>query len=490
MVLQELGQKLKDALNKLNKSDNIDQKLLKEMLTTLSIALIKSDVNLHLVKKLTSNIQSKFDEIQEETGNKKLMLQKAVVKELQNMLTSKKKPYTMVRGKPNVVMFVGLQGSGKTTTITKLALYYKNRGYRPAVIAADTFRAGAYEQLQMNAKKAGVPFFGMKDESDPVKVAKTGVETFKKEKNNLILVDTSGRHKQDSELFKEMQDVKKAINPDSIIFVMDGAIGQAAFAQAKAFKDAVDVGSVIITKLDGHANGGGALSAVAATGSPIIFIGTGEKVKEIEEFDAESFVRKLLGMSDIRGVAKLAQEFAENKEYKTMVKHLKEGNLTIRDWKEQLTNLQKMGQLGSIMQMIGFKDSQLAGDSIEKKFKNFMVILDSMTDRELDGNAKTMLQEESRLQRIARGSGRDMREVLELFEQIKMFQKCIDRLPKSVRQQLTNSKASSGNMSEAAMMEEVKKMLPRGVSQAQLNQVMRQLQSGQMPSMGGRRGKR
>ena len=197
MVLQELGQKIKDALNKLNKSDNIDQKLLKEMLTTLSIALIKSDVNLHLVKKLTSNIQSKFDEIQEETGNKKLMIQKAVVKELQNMLTSKKKAYVMVRGKPNVVMFVGLQGSGKTTTCTKYANFYQKKGWKVGLVCADTFRAGAFDQLKQNATKCRIPFYGSYTEMDPVKIAEEGVSYFKKLKYEVIIVDTSGRHKQD-----------------------------------------------------------------------------------------------------------------------------------------------------------------------------------------------------------------------------------------------------------------------------------------------------
>ena len=177
-------------------------------------------------------------------------------------------------------------------------------------------------------------------------------------------------------------------------------------------------------------------------------------------------------MGDLKGISRLAKDFAENEEYKTMIKHLQAGTLTVRDWKEQLSNLQKMGQLGSIMQMIGLNQPMFQGMNIEKKFKGYMVILDSMTDRELDGPAKGMLGDESRLKRLAHGSGRDIREVSELFEQIKMFQQCIDRLPKAMRQQLSNPNAQ-GN--EAQMMAQVQRMLPKGVSQAQLQQMMRQM---------------
>lgn len=158
-------------------------------------------------------------------------------------------------------MFVGLQGSGKTTTCTKYALYYKKQGWRVALVCADTFRAGAFDQLKQNATKAGIPFFGSYTETDPVKLARDGVEQFKKEKYEIIIVDTSGKHKQEESLFEEMKQVATAISPDITLFVMDSSIGQAAHDQAAAFKAKVEVGAVIITKLDGHAKGGGALSA-------------------------------------------------------------------------------------------------------------------------------------------------------------------------------------------------------------------------------------
>nr|GMD19665.1 signal recognition particle 54 kDa protein 2 [Ipomoea batatas] len=193
-------------------------------------------------------------------------------------------------------MFVGLQGSGKTTTCTKYAYYHQRKGWKPALVCADTFRAGAFDQLKQNATKAKIPFYGSYTESDPVKIAVEGVERFKKENCDLIIVDTSGRHKQEAALFEEMRQVSEATKPDLVIFVMDSSIGQAAFDQAQAFKQSVAVGAVIVTKMDGHAKGGGALSAVAATKSPVIFIGTGEHMDEFEVFDVKPFVSRLLGL--------------------------------------------------------------------------------------------------------------------------------------------------------------------------------------------------
>ena len=201
MVLQELGERIRDALNKLNKSDEIDQKLLNDMVNSLGLALLKADVKIQLVKKVQTNIREKFLEIQEETGNKKLMIQRQVVKELQNMLTSKKQPYKMEKGKSNVVMFVGLQGSGKTTTCTKYANFYQKKGWKVGLVCADTFRAGAFDQLKQNATKCRIPFYGSYTEMDPVKIAEEGVTFFKEKKFEIIIVDTSGRHKQEEALF-------------------------------------------------------------------------------------------------------------------------------------------------------------------------------------------------------------------------------------------------------------------------------------------------
>ena len=498
MVLQELGQKLKDALNKLNKSDNIDQKLLKEMLTTLSIALIKSDVNLHLVKKLTTNIQSKFDEIQEETGNKKLMIQKAVVKELQNMLTSKKKAYTMVRGKPNVVMFVGLQGSGKTTTCTKYANFYQKKGWKVGLVCADTFRAGAFDQLKQNATKCRIPFYGSYTEMDPVKIAEEGVSYFKKLKYEIIIVDTSGRHKQEDALFEEMKQVSAATSPNDIIFVMDSHIGQACHAQAEAFKKTVDIGSVIITKLDGHAKGGGALSAVAATESPIIFIGTGEHFEDFEQFNPESFIKRLLGMGDIKGLFEKVQEVISKESQEKLTKNLAKGIFSLRDMRDQYTSVMKMGPLDKVMNMIpGMSNIMPEGSEKEatKKMKKYLCIMDSMTDGELDGKQKI---DESRIKRIARGSGALIVEVQILLNEYKNFQKMVGKMGGLIKG--GGSELTEMQRNPSQFMNKLGGMLPQNLLQqmggtGNIMNMMKEFQSlegmsGLMKGSKGRRGKK
>ena len=428
MVLQELGERIRDALNKLNKSDDIDQKLLNEMVNSLGLALLKADVKIQLVKKVQTNIREKFLEIQEETGNKKLMIQRQVVKELQNMLTSKKQPYKMEKGKPNVVMFVGLQGSGKTTTCTKYANFYQKKGWKVGLVCADTFRAGAFDQLKQNATKCRIPFYGSYTEMDPVKIAEEGVTFFKEKKFEIIIVDTSGRHKQEEALFDEMKQVSSAIKPQEIVFVMDSHIGQACHDQALAFKNAVDIGSVIITKLDGHAKGGGALSAVAATESPIIFIGTGEHFDEFEKFNPESFIKRLLGMGDIKGLFEKVQEVYSKETQEKLAKNLSKGIFSLRDMRDQYTSVMKMGPLDKVVNMIpGMSNLMPEGSEKEasKKMKRYLCMMDSMTDGELDGKNKI---DESRIKRIARGSGVTILEVKIMLEEYKRFSKIIERM--------------------------------------------------------------
>ena len=428
MVLQELGERIRDALNKLNKSDEIDQKLLNEMVNSLGLALLKADVKIQLVKKVQTNIREKFLEIQEETGNKKLMIQRQVVKELQNMLTSKKQPYKMEKGKPNVVMFVGLQGSGKTTTCTKYANFYQKKGWKVGLVCADTFRAGAFDQLKQNATKCRIPFYGSYTEMDPVKIAEEGVTFFKEKKFEIIIVDTSGRHKQEEALFDEMKQVSNAIKPQEIVFVMDSHIGQACHDQALAFKNAVDIGSVIITKLDGHAKGGGALSAVAATESPIIFIGTGEHFDEFEKFNPESFIKRLLGMGDIKGLFEKVQEVYSKETQEKLAKNLSKGIFSLRDMRDQYTSVMKMGPLDKVVNMIpGMSNLMPEGSEKEasKKMKRYLCMMDSMTDGELDGKNKI---DESRIKRIARGSGVTILEVKIMLEEYKRFSKIIEKM--------------------------------------------------------------
>lgn len=267
------------------------------------------------------------------------------------------------------------------------------------MVCADTFRAGAFDQLKQNATKAKIPFFGSYTESDPVAISAAGVAKFRAEKFDIIIVDTSGRHRQESELFKEMVEIGDAVEPNLTIMVLDGAIGQAAEAQSKAFKEAAGFGAIIVTKLDGHAKGGGAISAVAATKTPIMFIGTGEHLHDLEKFTPGPFISKMLGMGDLTGLMEhvqdmqAAQGFDQKEKREEMMKKLQQGVFTIRDMRDQLSTVMSMGPLGKLASMIpGMGEMLNAGGGSEedagKRLKRLIYIMDAMTTEELDSDGR------------------------------------------------------------------------------------------------------
>eukprot|EP00916_Digyalum_oweni_P006358 GHVL01010940.1.p1 GENE.GHVL01010940.1~~GHVL01010940.1.p1 ORF type:complete len:496 (+),score=88.47 GHVL01010940.1:140-1627(+) len=432
MVLAELGARITDALKNLNSVTVIDTKALDECLKEISAALLHSDVNVKYVMEMRNNIK-KIVNIQELASgtNKRKIIQKGVFNELIRMLTADKDPYQLKKGKPNVIMFVGLQGSGKTTTCGKFAHWYHRKGWKAALVCADTFRAGAFDQLKQNATKARIPFYGSYTESDPVKIAQEGVDQFKKEGYDLIIVDTSGRHSQESALFDEMKQVAEAIDPQDVVFVMDSHIGQACYDQAKAFRSSINVGSVIVTKLDGHAKGGGALSAVSATGAPIIFVGSGEHLDDFDAFNPKSFVSRLLGMGDLSGLFATIQDVVPLDKQPQMMNRLSQGLFTLRDMGDQFQNVLKIGPIGKMMSMIpGFDQGLIPKGSEQegvKRVKRFMTMLDSMTDAELDCE-KPMVA--SRVFRVAKGSGHTVAQVTELLDEFKKFSKLVGNMGK------------------------------------------------------------
>ncbi|KAK2956123.1 putative Signal recognition particle 54 kDa protein [Blattamonas nauphoetae] len=289
-----------DTFIKLGTNLILDDKTIDTVIRDVTVALLKADVNASYVQKLRDEVKSQLDPKRiTEWANKRYLVRQAIIQSLIKLIDPGIPPFQPKKGKTNVVMFIGLQGSGKTTTVAKYARYYQRKGFKPALICADTFRAGAFEQLQQNATKIKVPFWGKKDEIDPLAIAETGVDFMKQEKFDLIIVDTSGRHKQSADLLNEMEPVANAIKPDAIVLVMDSYIGHYAYEQAAAFRSKVKIGSIIITKLDGHAKGGGALAAVAATNSPILFLGDGEGFDALRVFTPSSFIRSLIGAGDV-----------------------------------------------------------------------------------------------------------------------------------------------------------------------------------------------
>eukprot|EP01125_Pyxidicula_operculata_P014155 TRINITY_DN46_c0_g1_i1.p1 TRINITY_DN46_c0_g1~~TRINITY_DN46_c0_g1_i1.p1 ORF type:complete len:478 (+),score=136.39 TRINITY_DN46_c0_g1_i1:71-1504(+) len=431
MVLAELSGKITGALMKMRNATVIDDSVIDEMLKEICNALVSADVNFKTVMTLRTNMKKSLNIEEMAAGlDKRRTIKKVVFEELVKMLDPGVETWKPQKGKTNVIMFVGLQGSGKTTTVTKMASYYKRKGWRPCLVCADTFRAGAFDQLAQNATRAKIPFYGSHTERDPVKISQDGVEKFKEAGYDIIIVDTSGRHKQEESLFEEMEQVANVVKPNQIIFVMDGAIGQAAVDQATAFKSKVDVGAVIITKLDGHAKGGGALSAVAATKSPIIFIGTGEGINDFQEFEVKSFVSRLLGLGDVKGMIDMIKEVVPKDSESKIAKRLQEGKFSLRDMYEQFQSMLKMGPLSQVMEMLpdtGFNQflKGVNGDVGHQKIKQYMTIMDSMTDQELDS---PKVLNPNRIARVARGSGRSVKEVNELLVQFKQFEKVVSKM--------------------------------------------------------------
>ncbi|KAK5166417.1 Signal recognition particle [Saxophila tyrrhenica] len=476
MVLQDLGRRINSAVTDLTRSPTLTEKAFDGMIKEICNALMEADVNIRLVTSLRKTIKSsvKLDQLPPH-ANKKRIIQKAVFDALVDIVNPHQTAYQPKKGKSNVIMFVGLQGAGKTTTCTKLARWYQARGFKTCLVCADTFRAGAFDQLKQNAIKAKIPYYGSLTQTDPVVVARDGVAKFKKERFEIIIVDTSGRHHQEDALFAEMVEIQGAVQPHQTVMVLDASIGQAAEAQSRAFKETADFGAIIITKTDGAAAGGGAISAVAATHTPIVFIGTGEHLLDLERFNPQSFVSKLLGMGDMQGLMELVQ--SQNLDQKPTMKNISAGKFTVRDMRDQIQNVTKMGPLSKMAGMIPGMGNMMQGmddEDASLKIKRMIYICDSMTAKELDSDGKIFSEQPTRMVRIARGSGTSVREVEEFLSQ----QQTMAGVAKSAKGMQANAQKAQGQMRG-------------GNKQQQMAAMQRQMQSmgggaggGGMPDMG------
>ncbi|TFL07475.1 signal recognition particle protein [Pterulicium gracile] len=507
MVLADLGRKLNAALSSLNRSAVVDEKVLDATLKEITAALLESDVNVKLVQSLRQKVKAKvkasFDGTDKSKDlNRKNVLQKAVFDELVALVDPGVEPYKPKKGICNVLMAVGLQGNGKTTTCTKLAVHYQKRGFRCAIVCADTFRAGAFDQTRQSATKAKVAYYGSYTETDPVAIAAQGVAKFKKERFDVIIVDTSGRHKQESELFEEMVQIGDAVHPNMTILILDASIGQAAEAQSHAFKESANFGAIIVTKMDGHAKGGGAISAVAATKTPIIFLGVGEHLQDLDRFSPQPFISKLLGLGDIQGLMEHMQDLATQNpdRQKDMVKKLEEGKLSIRDWREQIQNVMNMGPISKIASMIpGLPADLLSGsdDDGSQRMKRMLFITDSMTAAELDSDGSPFMTIAKdgkptgltwKVVRVAKGSGTSVREVEELLCQYRMMANMAKQAGGkngwlSSMQKMQNAAGGKGRgangMPTPAQISAMQRSLPPGA----LQQMQRQMRGGGMQEM-------
>jgi signal recognition particle subunit SRP54 len=423
-MLDNLKDSLQAAIKKIVNSSTVDEELIKELVKDVERALLQSDVDVHLVLEISKKLKERSLNEKIPPGlSKQNHIINILHSELSNLLGIKttdnqKDPLPLKPDKTNKILMLGIQGSGKTTMTAKLAKFLTGQGRTVRVIGADTHRPGALVQLRTMCEKANVEVYGQKDSKDPLKIIKDGLQQFEGSAPDVILIDTAGRHKQEKELLDEMNHIAKAVSPDLTILVIDGTIGQQCFNQAKAFHDAVPVGGIIITKLDSSANGGGALAASNATGARVMYIGTGEKIDDLEIFSSTRFVGRLLGMGDIQAILDFAKRL-ESESNDVRLKRITSGKMNIDDFYYQLEEMSRGGSMRSIIDNIPgisgmVKDSQL--DQMEDKIVKWRHIIQSMTGEE---KADPDMVNQSRTKRIAHGSGRSEHDVKDLIKNYK-----------------------------------------------------------------------
>lgn len=425
-MLDILKTGLRAALKKIVNSSGIDEALIKELAKDVQRALLQSDVNVKLVFEITKNLEQRsLNETPPPGLSRKDHIVKILYDELAKLLGVEEKQFSFQPGKLNKVLMLGIQGSGKTTITAKLSKFLTKQGYRVAVIGADTYRPGALTQLKTMCEKANVEVYGEENNKDSPQIVKNGLKHFENSTLDIILIDTAGRHKEEKDLLEEMTQISKVAQPDLALLIIDGTIGQQCYNQAEAFHKTVPVGGIIITKLDSSAKGGGALAAAAATGAQIMYIGTGERIDDLEKFSPTRFVGRLLGMGDIQALLDMAKRL-ESEGDEERLKRISHGKMNMEDFYYQIEEATRAGGLRSIMEsMPGFsgmvKEDQL--DQQEERMKKWRFIIQSMTKQE---KADPDLLNASRIKRIARGCGwseHDVKELLKAYKNSKDMMK-------------------------------------------------------------------
>ncbi|MEK6951967.1 MAG: signal recognition particle protein Srp54 [Nanoarchaeota archaeon] len=422
MVLDKLGSSLKNILKKIARAGTVDKKLIEELVKEIQKALLYADVNVKLVFELTNKIKERaLNEKVPTAVTQKEYLINIVYEELVKFLGEEKIELNL-KNKSNKILFVGLYGSGKTTTISKLGKYYQNRGKKVAFLALDVHRPAAIDQLEQLGNKLKIKVFSDRKEKNPVKIYKE----FKEELNkfDLVLIDTAGRDALSKELVKEIEELNKEIKPDERLLVISADIGQAAEKQAKQFHESVNITGVIASKMDGTAKAGGALVACAVSGAKIKFIGVGEKVDDLEEFNPKGFVGRLLGMGDLEALLEKAKVAIDEEKAEDLGKKLLKGEFNFLDLYEQVQAMNKLGPLNKILDLIpGMGNLNIPKEMLdvqEGKLEKWKYIMQSMTKKELEDPE---IIDSNRIERIAKGSGATTGEVRELLKQYRQAKK-------------------------------------------------------------------
>jgi len=419
-MLEKLGEVLRKATDKLTNAIFLDKNLVDSIIRDLQRALIEADVNVLLVKELSNKIKQVALDERIKGIEKKEHVIKLLHDELLKILGESKE--LKLQKTQNRIMLLGLYGAGKTTTIAKLGNYFAKRGNKTALIGLDVHRPAAPEQLKQLAEQNKLNCFIDSKEKNPLKIWKKYEKELKD--YDLILVDTAGRHTLDKELIKEIKDLDKKINPTEIILVMPADIGQAAKQQAQEFKDAVNITGVIITRMDSTAKAGGALTACAETKAPVYFIGAGEKINDIEEFNPERFLSRLLGMGDLQSLIEKIRSVTDESKQAKIQKRLEEGKLNLEDVVEQVKSMGSLGGFDKIKSMIpGLGKAKIPEGMLENqeaKVAKWEHIIKSMTKEEKE-NPELLEKQTSRIARIAKGAGVTTSNIRSLLKQYKML---------------------------------------------------------------------
>ena len=438
MAFDSLTEKLQNVFKNLRSKGRLTEDDVKAALREVKMALLEADVNFKVVKNFVKSVQERAVGQDVMNGlNPGQMVIKIVNDELINLMGSETTEIKLQPGsQKTVIMMMGLQGAGKTTTTAKLAGKFKLKGKKPLLVACDVYRPAAIKQLQINGEKQGVEVFSMGENQKPANIAKAALEHAEKNGNNLIILDTAGRLHIDEEMMEELQEIKNTIEVHQSILVVDAMTGQDAVNVAENFNEKIGIDGVIVTKLDGDTRGGAALSIKAVTGCPILYVGMGEKLSDLEQFYPDRMASRILGMGDVLSLIEKAGEEIDEEQARKMTEKLKKSQFDFEDYLESMKQMRKMGGLGSIMNMLpglggmgGLgkgKMPDIDADDAEQKMARVEAIIYSMTIKERQ-NPDIITPQRKR--RIAAGAGVDISEVNKMMKQFEQMRKMMKSFP-------------------------------------------------------------
>ena len=431
MAFENLSNKLQEVFKQLRGKGKLTEADVKAAMREVKIALLEADVNFKIVKQFINKVTERAigsDVLESLTPGQQVI--KIVNEELIELMGSTQSKLTFANHPPTIYMMVGLQGAGKTTTSGKLAGLLRKQGKRPLLVACDVYRPAAIKQLQVVGKTYDIPVFEMGDKVSPVEISQKAIEYARENKNDVILIDTAGRLHIIEELMDELKDIKDTVKPQEILLVVDAMTGQDAVTVAEGFDGQLGVDGIILTKLDGDARGGAALSVRSVTNKPIKYIGMGEKLEDLEPFYPDRMASRILGMGDVLSLIEKAQQSIDAKEAADMERKLRENDFTLEDFLSQMQNIKKMGPIKDLIGMIPGMGGQLNLDALdkvdaEKEMSHVEAIIQSMTKEERNNPS---ILNGPRKKRIANGSGRSIAEVNRLLKQFEEMKKMVKQM--------------------------------------------------------------